>query len=253
MAINQTSVGRNAIAQALIDQKPGMGQTNVGGGYVINDPAYGGAPHFYRDYNFQSPPFKFGNDPNDVDYDDLIQGRVTYTNAPFYTDPNAVYGTPNQSAGGPDLLHPGFSNTGNLEDQNIALAATPTSYQPYSGPPQASPWEASGGGSPLLQPGFSNTGNPADQAMADLTASDLGGQAGVAPPPVQPAAMGAASGPVAGLPQSAGLGFDQGGTAANPYQGYQPPGPMGAVNPLLQQSEQDMQQPVKGGIYSEFD
>jgi len=92
-----TSVARNAIAQALLNQKPDMGKTEVGQGYVINDPAYGGAPHFYRDYNFVSPPFTSGNDPFDVDYDDLIKGRVTYTNT-GWTPPSAE-GTNARNAG----------------------------------------------------------------------------------------------------------------------------------------------------------
>jgi hypothetical protein len=296
--LNIDTSGRNAIATALLAQQPGMGQTNVGGGYVINDPAYSGAPHFYRDYNFQSPSFTSGNDPNDIDYNDLIQGRVTITGGPYlfpegpgmYTSQQnpgtgnaATYmgqypaGEPLIGMNGPGQgyqpvplgmevpLQSGGTTPATQEmidnfnsyhmtqqmqdDYNNALGITGNVPQPAGSP--------GGPGGPGLFPdplhaGFSNTGNLQDQNLAGqtptnnnlglgLTPSDLSGQTGAPQPPAQPAAMG-------GLAQQAAGG----GTAVNPYQGYAPPAPMGGGNPLLQQSEQDLQQPAQGGIYSGF-
>jgi hypothetical protein len=138
-----TSVARNAIAQALLNQKPGMGKTEVGQGFVINDPAYGGAPHFYRDYNFVSPPFTSGNDPFDVDYDDLIKGRVTYTNT-GWTPPSAE-GTNARNAGVPQwdarVGQPGMVNPAdaNLGVTPGAPATGPGPFQDYFIPNQPRP------------------------------------------------------------------------------------------------------------------
>lgn len=299
--LNMDPNSRNAITQALLAQKPGMGQTNVGGGYVINDPAYGGAPHFYRDYNFTSDPFTTGNDPNDIDYNDLIQGRVTLTGGPLqpslsdeevarlnagvpqweargtgnaqtfmgqYPAEGTDYGR--QTAGTPPTMGMMVPLPGGgmgpatqelidsynapmtqemLDNYNNALGITASVPQPAGSP--------GGPGGPSLypdplSPGFSNTGNLQDMNLAGqtptnnnlglgLTPSDMSGQTGAQQPPTQPYAMG-------GLAQQAAGG----GTAVNPYQGYAPPAPMGGGNSLLQQSEQDLDQPAQGGIYSGF-
>jgi hypothetical protein len=200
--LNIDTSGRNLIAKALLDQKPEMGKTYVGGGYVINDPAYGGAPHFYRDYGYQTPAFAFGNDPNDIDYNDLIQGRVTITGGPYlFPDRNVPFPAPNQSAGSP--------NTQTFMGQYPA-AGTPYGNETAGTPAQVgSEVPLPGGGTgPMTQEMYDLYNQPLSQEMIDaynhalgITGSvpqPAGSPGGPGGPPLTPIGLTAADAPSTG-------------------------------------------------------
>jgi hypothetical protein len=194
-----------------------MGQTNVGGGYVINDPAYGGAPHFYRDYNFQTPAFTSGNDPNDIDYNDLIQGRVTFTNGPrppSYTDAEVAA----FNAGVPQYEARGSGNAQTFMGQYPA-AGTPYGNASAGTPAQVgSQVPLPGGGmGPMTQEMYDLYNQPLSQEMIDAYNNALGITGSVPQPAGSPGGPGGPPLTPLGPAPTGGMPYIP--SAGDPFQG----------------------------------